>query len=65
MNATNWTQVEAIEADIATAHKAGDRTAERAARARWELAMGIGTAPVAPKTCYAVWAKGTILATAR
>lgn len=61
MNATNWTQVEAIEADIAAAHKAGDRTSERAARARWELAMGIGTAPSA----FAVWAKGTILATAR
>jgi len=44
-HAVNWNLVESLEAEIAAAHKAGNRKAERAARARWELAMGIGSAP--------------------
>jgi hypothetical protein len=37
----NWDMVEGLEAEIASAHKAGNKTAERAARGQWELAMGI------------------------
>lgn len=59
MKTTNWNLVETLETEIAAAHKAGDRKAERAARARWELAMGIGAAPV--ESAFAKWAKGTLL----
>jgi hypothetical protein len=64
MNPTNWNLVETLETEIATAHKAGNVSQERAARARWELAMGIGRAP-APTGAFAAWAKGTILASAK